>query len=307
MPENIPSRNFGRRVALVTGVSGFIGSHLCVYLLQEGWQVHGLHRPDSHMPALPDFQNVALHAHDGSVSNLTRILSEVQPTVVFHLASLFLSEHTAEDVDRLIRSNVQFGAQLLEAMQSCGIRHLVNTGTSWQHYEDKIFSPVNLYAATKQAFEAILQYYVEAHDLRAITLKLFDTYGVDDPRPKLMNLLKRIAADPKPLEMSPGEQLIDLVHISDVVRAYSIAVQRLLGGDVTGHEAYAVSSRQAISLRALVQLIEQVLGRPMPIRWAGRAYRRREVMQPWQGPTLPGWMAKVDLAQEIRRIFAELK
>ena len=68
-------------------------------------------------------------------------------------------------------------------MKEVGVKILVNTGTSWQHYENKDYSPVNLYAATKQSFEAILQYYVEVASLKAITLKLFETYGLDDPRP----------------------------------------------------------------------------------------------------------------------------
>lgn len=79
-----------------------------------------------------------------------------------------------------------------------------------------------------------MQYYIEASGLRVITLKLFDTYGPDDPRPKLMNLIQRMAMDNQPLAMSPGEQQIDLVHVEDVVRAFMVASERLLAGEVTG-------------------------------------------------------------------------
>ena len=67
-------------------------------------------------------------------------------------------------------SNITFGTQLVEAMVANGCYQFVNTGTSWQHYENDEYNPVNLYAATKQAFEDILRYYVETSALRVITL-----------------------------------------------------------------------------------------------------------------------------------------
>jgi nucleoside-diphosphate-sugar epimerase len=62
-------------------------------------------------------------------------------------------------------------------MQAAGIRRLVNAGTTWQHYLGQVYDPVNLYAATKQAFEAILKFYTSTRDFQAITLELTDTYG----------------------------------------------------------------------------------------------------------------------------------
>lgn len=246
-----------------------------------------------------------MHTHDGTTEGMIRLVGKAKPVVVFHLASLFISQHEASDVERLVVSNVLFGSQLLEAMKTHGVSHIINTGTSWQHYENKAYSPVNLYAATKQALESLLQYYVEAHDLRAITLMLFDTYGSHDPRPKLMNLLKRAAENMQPLAMSPGEQWIDLVHVDDVVQAYLKAADRLLADAVQGHECYAVSSGQPIQLREMVRLVERVLGRSLPINWGERAYRDREVMQAWEGAVLPGWAAQVNLAQSIQTMFAD--
>lgn len=294
------------RTALVTGVSGFVGSHLVRRLLAEGWWVHGVARPESKVTLLPaDEEGWVLHRHDGTTEAMVAIMAEVQPTVVFHLASLFLSEHQSKDVVALVQSNVLFGTQVVEAMARQERRLLVNTGTSWQHYENRAYSPVNLYAATKQAFEDVLQYYIEASGLRVITLKLFDTYGPNDPRPKLMNLIQRMAMENQPLAMSPGEQQIDLVHVEDVVRAFMVAAERLLAGEVAGHERYAVTSGQPVSLRELVRQVEQVLGRELPIAWGGRSYRAREVMMPWQGKRLPGWRCQTSLAEGMSQMIRE--
>ena len=291
----------GRR-ALVTGATGFIGSHLAQRLLRDGWDTAVIVRPGSDLAALKSIAGkLTVHEHDGTTGGMIALLKTAKPDIVFHLASLFLSQHRPEDMDPLIKSNVLFGAQLLEAMTAAGIRLLVNTGTSWQHYENREYSPMNLYAATKQAFETILQYYLETTPLKAITLMLFDTYGPDDPRPKLFHLLRKTAESREPLAMSPGEQLIDLVHIDDVVRAFSLAADRLSAGAVPRHESYAVSSGAPIKLRDLVELYAQITGTTVPRTWGGRPYRQREVMVPWtNGMALPNWTPRISLAKGLK-------
>ena len=217
-----------------------------------------------------------------------------------NLASLFLAQHKPADITPLVGSNVLFGAQLVEAMAAHGVTRLVNTGTSWQHFENSSYSPVNLYAATKQAFEAILHYYVETVRLRVISLKLFDTYGPADPRPKLFALLRNVAREQTPLAMSPGEQLIDLVYIDDAIDAFIVAGERLLAGKVNDQESYAVSSGRQVRLKDLVEIYGGIVGKKLPIAWGGRPYREREVMVPWnRGEALPGWHPRVALEEGI--------
>lgn len=293
-----------QRIVLVSGATGFIGSHLVSLLVKAGWQVHIVIRANSRLPNTPEYSMVGGHMHDGSTEGMIGIVKNVNPSLVIHLASLFISQHDHGDVEALIQSNVLFGTQLLEAMRANKVKHFINTGTSWQHYEKQIYNPVNLYAATKQAFEALLKYYIESEGLQVITLKLSDSYGPDDPRQKLMWLLKHVAEDMQPLAMSPGEQLIDIVHVHDVVRAYEMAAARLLSGVVRSHELYAVRSGAPIKIRELVRMVEHALGRELPLNWGARSYRIREIMEPWEGDLLPGWNAQVNLTQGIRALFS---
>jgi nucleoside-diphosphate-sugar epimerase len=203
---------------------------------------------------------------------------------------------------------VLFGNQLLEAMKVNELSNLINTGTSWEHYNNEVYNPVCLYAATKQAFEVIMEYYIQACGIKAITLKLFDTYGPDDFRPKLFNLLNKAAVTGEPLDMSEGEQLIDLVHIDDVVEAYLISALRLLDKQVTQHERYAVSSGNPLPLKELVKLYAEVTGQAIPLHWGARPYRDREVMVPWfLGSSLPGWKPLVSLSEGISSLMKHPK
>jgi len=295
-----------QRVALVTGATGFVGSYLARRLVREGWQVHILSRTDSRVPDAEEFEHVTNHIHDGSTEGMVRCVAQAKPDVVFHLASLFLSQHATQDIDALIQSNVLFGNQLLEAMKVNEVSCLINTGTSWQHYDNEDYNPVCLYAATKQAFEALLEYYTQACGIKAITLKLFDTYGPDDPRPKLFHLLNKAATSGEPLDMSAGEQRIDLVHIDDVVGAYLIAAQRLFEGNVPQHETYAVSSGHPLPLKELVQLYTEVTQQAVHVNWGARPYRFREVMVPWRGCSIPGWSPKVCVRDGLSGLISKL-
>ncbi|MDQ7001096.1 MAG: NAD(P)-dependent oxidoreductase [Ghiorsea sp.] len=270
--------------ALVTGATGYVGSNLVKGLIRGGWAVSVITRPDSSMKLLSRVSDkVNVFKVTGSAHCIQDIVGKAKPDVVFHIASMVVNEHKPDEVASLIGSNITFGTELLEAMVFHGVSRFANTGTYWEHYQNKDYSPVNLYAATKRAFQDLLQYYVEAKGIKTITLKLFDTYGQNDPRPKLLNLLMKIAETGETLAMSLGEQKIDLVHIDDVVSAYLLAAERLLGNKVDRHEIYGISTGKPMSIKDLVNQVEQVTGKKLHIEWGGRPYRDREMMDIWQG------------------------
>jgi nucleoside-diphosphate-sugar epimerase len=293
--------------ALLTGATGYIGSSLARTLSAQHWETHALTRISSDVSALQRaVPGVRVHRYDGSYESAVAAVGDAKPDVVFHLAAQTQSDHAPGDVEPMIRSNLVFGSHVVEAMTTHGCRAFVNTGTFWQHYENRDYAPVCLYAATKQAFECVLQYYVEARGLAALTLVLYDTYGPHDPRSKLMNLLPRTGGDGGTLGLSPGEQMIDLVYVDDVVDAYMRAAE-LLRDAPPGHRRYAVSSGAPLPLREMVKLYEEATGFRPAVEWGARPYREREVMAPWtRGETLPGWRPRVGLAEGIRRTHASL-
>jgi nucleoside-diphosphate-sugar epimerase len=271
-------------------------------LLGAGWHVSVLVRPASDLSRLADLRSrIDVLTHDGTTLGMIEVMVASRASTVFHLASLFLAQHQPPDVDALVKSNVLFGAQLVEAMVEGGCRRLINVDTPWQHYAGDDYNPVNLYAATKQAFGDILRFYLETAPIKAATLTLFDSYGPADPRRKLMSLLRDAALNGKRLQMSPGEQLIDLVYIDDLVAAL-LCASVLLDDQNVPHARYCVSSGRRISLRELAAMITQVTGKALDIEWGGRPYRPREIMLPFcPYPLLPGWEPSISLAQGIAR------
>lgn len=296
------------KCALVTGGSGYIGSRLIERLVTEGWRVHVILRPSSSLMSLlePCADRITTHRHRGSTYEMLEIVSAARPDVVFHLAAMATAEHRPESIDQMIASNVLYSTQLVEGMMRGGVKNLVNTETFWQYGDGSDgYAPAYLYAATKQAFRDILRYYVKSGAIRAISLVLFDTYGPGDPRKKLFGFLKEAAREKRTVDMTPGEQIVDMTHVDDVVDAYVHAGEILLRGDVDNFETYAVTSGRRMKLKELVALAARETGLPINPNWGGKEYRPNEIMVPWIGDPLPGWRPKTDLETGIREVFAE--
>lgn len=287
---------------VVTGSSGFVGSNLATTLAVDH-EVTVILRNSSSLENIEHLrEQVTFFYYDGHIQSLIDFFKEQKPDCVFHLASLFIAEHTSEQIGDLINSNILFGSQLLEAMSQSGVKNLINTGTSWQHYENNGYNPVCFYSATKEAFECLIEFYVQAHDFQVITLKLFDTYGENDKRKKLINLLSTFASEGTVLDMSPGNQELSLVHVEDVCSAFRVALKRFAIKRSPAHHRFAVRSSEVLSLKEVIALFNRLNNNPVNINWGGRPYRKREVMKTWStGELLPDWSPKISLEDGLRR------
>ena len=292
---------------IITGATGYIGSNVLRHLLSKGWNIHIISDPKFGYSNIEDVLSlIDVFEYDGNIKNLCDYFNKVKVDVVFHLAAAVITNHNPEQVKTLIQSNVQFGAEILEAMKNAETKLIVSTGSYWQNYNCDEYNPVDLYAATKEAFEKILKYYTEVEGIRAITLRLFDVYGTGDKRPKLWNIIKEYAGTDKVLDISPGDQLLDMVFISDVCTAFEQAYKLLFECEDIQNVVYGVYTGHRRSLRDIVELYKSILDKPVSINYGGKAYKKREVMIPTEKLTmLPGWNYKINVEDGLRKIVME--
>lgn len=272
---------------VLTGSSGFIGSHLQRFLESRGHRVFTISR-------------------GADLKSMANTLKTSTPDIVIHLASCFIAEHKSTDIENLINSNILFGTQLLEAMRTCECKNLVNTGTIWQQYNGNKNNPVCLYSATKNAFEEILKYYIHAENFRVINLKICDSYGANDKRGKLISKLIESLKTGQEFNLSPGDQRLNLVHINDITRAFEIAAlltTQCVSQD-TSTNTYTAAADVSYSIREIASLIEVISGEKLNVNFGSKPYRKREIMVPdIMDPILPNWHAEVSLEKGLKELI----
>lgn len=282
---------------LITGGTGFIGTHL-VKALCNHHQLHVLVPPNLDF-VIPD--SVKVIEFSDNIPTLHYYLIENNIEGIVHLATLFIAQHHSEQIKEMILSNVYLGTAILEAVQGTSVQWFLNTGTIWQNYKNDSleYNPVNLYAATKEAFIDMAAFYIETSNLKFVTLKLSDTFGAGDTRRKLFTVLKEAAISGEELRMSPGEQYLDILYISDIISGF-LHLIHLLHDNKLKEKDYVLAAQKRYTLKEVIAIFEKVSGKRLNVVWGGREYRKREVMQPWQkGKVLPGWKAQLSLEQGI--------
>lgn len=271
---------------LVSGSTGFIGKRLVKRLTDDGHIVRTIVRPCPKIDALISFMQK--EKFDG----------------VIHLASLYLARHKPGDIENLVDSNILLGTKLLEASVKSQTPWFINTSSAVaQHYKNKDYSPINLYAAAKQAFEDIAKYYIQISDINFVTLELFETFGPKDTRPKIFNLLSKASKTGETINLSPEKKILDINYIDNVTDAYAHVVELLSknnGKSLCGKK-FMVSSNQRLTLRELVSVFERTTKTKLNVNWSNKKYNFLEIMSPWKkGKKIPGWKAKISLEDGLR-------
>ena len=287
---------------LITGITGYIGSHLARKLLPE-YEVYGLVREPLNKAYIEDiFSQIHFVYYDGTYDSMDAALEACRPDLVYHLATYYTGSHSAEHIRKLLDSNIGMGLHLLEAMSEHAVPALVYASTVMAHYQGEAYRPLNLYAATKQAFSDLLAYYTDAGLLRAVTLVISDTYGPGDRRPKVLNLIRDAAQKKEPMALSRGNQDYDVVYIDDVVRAFQLAGEQLLAGQMQGG-TFQIVPEFPLTLRETVEKMLQLHGSFWQGDWGARPPAQREILRAVRVyPTLPDWKPAVSLEEGLRSL-----
>jgi CDP-paratose synthetase len=291
---------------LITGATSFIGKHLIKRLVNQGeCNITALVRDGSNLGILAEsIDNIALHYYCSDYDSIDSLFQEKSFDCVIHLAAFSSADHRAEDISKIIDSNIKLGTFILEALKKYNCKYFINTSTYWQHYKNND-QPICLYAATKEAFEDIIKYYCIDGEIKAISLKLHDVYGYDDHRGKLLNTLIKNRNSDKILNLTKGEQKLHMVFIDDVIDAY-IEVLALIKDNLNNdenHAIYGIYGKEKFSLREIVETLEEIMGKKLNINWGKKGYYKFQIMEPRIENKLAHWEAKVSLREGIKIIL----
>jgi nucleoside-diphosphate-sugar epimerase len=260
-----------KSLILLTGATGFLGSHILDKLVKNGYNVAILKRSWSDTWRINHLLD-QIKTFSLDLTSLEEIFQSIKPEYVIHLATLYSKFDNDADIDNTYKSNVSFPADLLEIGVKYGLKGFINTGTFFEYdctqqpiNEENSIKPFNLYAQTKLDFELILKSYSEKININ--TFRIFSPYGERDNN-KLIPMLIQKALSKQTIQLSDGMQKLDFIYALDVANAYIEALKvMLLKENLGSYNVYNLGSGIPISVREVVSVVEQNFGKHIDVVW----------------------------------------
>lgn len=263
---------------LVTGGSGFIGSHLVRQLVEQGHRVRVLDNLSSGRrellgPALP-----AVVFVEGDIRDPATVEAAVQGVdLIIHLAALVSVIESVEQPLRAQAINATGTLHVLEAARTAGVRRVVQASSCAVYGNTETLpvseaeppQPLSPYATTKLAAEHLGQLYTHLYGVETVALRFFNVYGPrQDPASPYAAVVPRfiatLRAGQQPTIYGDGQQSRDFIFVGDIVRAlWTAATTPGIGGAV-----FNVGSGRNWSIIELAQEVGLALGVPVDPHFA---------------------------------------
>ena len=261
---------------LVTGAAGFIGSHLCEQLLDDGHRVVGI---DAFIDAYPRsmkernlrtlLQSPAFEFHevDLRTAPLEPLVSGCD--VIINEAAMAGLTRSWTDFDLYSSCNLLAVSRLVEAVASSGVRRFVQVSTSSVYGKDAVGDesavtrPVSPYGVTKLAAEHLLQAYAANVDLSLLILRYFSVYGPRQRPDMALRIFTEAMIKGEPITVyGDGTQSRSNTYVGDIVRG---TVDGALS-DAVG--VFNLSGRISITVSDAIRLIGEALNVTPDVRYA---------------------------------------
>jgi UDP-glucose 4-epimerase len=297
---------------LVTGGSGFIGSHLVDLLVGEGAAevvVFDKVVRDSNLVEARERGHVT--TLEGDVTDRDAVRRAVEGIDgVFHMAVLPLGP-TVEQPRLGLEVNVVGSFNVFEAAQEAGVRKVVFSSASsvYGDTDDTMdethpLGARTMYGASKIAGEYFLRSFNDQFGQDYVTLRYMNVYGPRQEGGLVVAVARRALAGEAPEITGDGSQSFDFVHVQDVAGA-NVAAMR---SDVSAEE-FNVGSGAEASAREIAEKIVQHAGTGVEIRYRPdvRVLMRRRVGSNRKAKELLGWEASIDLDEGLRNTVAWIR
>ena len=291
------STNPKSQTVVLTGATGFLGSHLCRALVERGHRVHAYHRPQSNRARLGDAAaQVQWHLTPENFS--APFTAGARVDAVIHCAALYGRKD--ETISDLITANTLLPVQLFEQAQRHGVPLFLHA--------DTILDPaVNPYARSKhQAVEWLRS---AADATRVANLKLQHFYGPGDDMTKFIPamMVKCLTHEPE-IKLTGGQQRRDFIYVDDAVRAILAVLEQPVSGGNNFYEI-EIGSGAAVPIRELVETIHRLANSRSQLLFGALPHRPGEPMLAQadiSALTALGWQPQIALADGLQRTLASL-
>jgi len=280
---------------LITGATGFLGSHLLPTLIKKGYDIIILKRSFSDIWRI---QNILpqIKSYDIDKIDIKKIFDENEIEGVIHLATDYGRKNN-NDIIQMIKANIELPTKLLDLGTKYGVIFFINTHTS-------AGNKYNLYSATKSAFTEIARYFIANYQVKFINMRLEYMYGEKDDYSKFVPFAIKSILDGNEIRATKGEQKRDFIYVKDVADAYIKVLNNLekFNNEFTEIE---IGTGNSATLRDFVNKIEEQINKKANIKWGAIPYKKNEIFDSKanieKAKNIIGWSPKYDINAGLKR------
>lgn len=264
---------------LITGSSGFIGSNILLNLLSK-YNIYITSRRKINKK----FKKLKVIYFKNHL-DLNKKLKKIKIDIIIHCGTHYVKNHNFSDINKLTLANIEFGVILLENLNSMRVKKFINFSTVWQNYNGNLDLAYNLYSAFKLSYSKILDYYIRKFThIKFYNLFISDTYGENDKRNKLINLIKKNIHNNKKIRIISKNLSINLLNVKDVITAIKVILDKNIK---PGN--YNVINNKNFKIYALFQKIKRVKKFKNLIKFGNDRFKTEKI---YYFKTLPRWKPK---------------
>lgn len=289
-----------KQTVLLTGATGFLGSHLLEALLKKGHEVVILKRSTSDTWRIQDLIDQVV-IYDVDTQGIELAFEQQHIDVVMHTACHY--GRNDDPITQVVESNLMFGLRILDACLKYNTDTFFNT-------DSLLPRDLNVYSLSKQQFVEYLKQ--QSSQIKIINLKLEHMYGPKDDETKFVPwVLSQLKANVQEIKLTEGEQQRDFIYIDDVVSAYLTALEKTSG--LVGFNEFDVGTGELVTVRNFLEQLKEIyeikLGSTSTsFAFGAIPYREGEMMsvelnnQPLKAL---GWQPHMNSSAGIERIIKE--
>ena len=254
---------------LLTGATGFIGSHLLEVLLSNGFDVTIIKRSTSNIHRIEPYLN-RIEVFNIEEVALESIFLKSKFDTVVHLATCYIKNDAEANIKEMYDFNVNFAKSLLTLSVENRVKKFINASSYFQYAPTPLpmtelneHLPYNEYAKTKTIFQNFLRTW--SGKINIYDFIIFSPYGPNDNDKLVMHVIKKALRN-EPVILSEGLQKIDLIYVKDIAAAFLKAIRMASNPDGCYHDINLAGGKP-LSVREIVSLIEELETATLEKKW----------------------------------------
>ena len=253
-----------KKKILITGSTGFVGSNIIKLLLKENVYIYDIlrdkNKKNKKILELNKNKNY-LPIFYKKFDELKKKLKKVKIDTVINCATYYTKENDIENIENLIKTNITFCSIILEILKS-KIKKFINFGSMMEYSQGNNFSPENFYAVTKYSFQKIEEFYKLRNNIKFYDLKLYETYGDNDERKKIIPTIIKNYSQNKITKIISKNLKMNFVHIESLIQViHMIIFTKIKEGE------YCIKNNKFIKIKKLINSLNQKLKKKIKIKY----------------------------------------